>query len=179
MAFTTMHFAAGMIGSGVIGAGMCIIFRRGWRWVPVGMTLGGLWALAPDMPRLFREDFPSLPLAGALGSKDLERYLHDHGDVFFAHARLDAQPHEFALHGLIIIIALYSISMLGYAMALSRRKRQPPEPKVAARQGRAPVHATHRAVEVDTANPEGPPSAAKSDVIARIRISDDPPSKLG
>lgn len=123
MAWTTMHFAAGMVGSGVIGAGLCIIIRRGWRWVPLGMTLGGFWALVPDLPRLFREDFPSLPFASTLGSTSLEHWLHRHGDVFFAHARLDAQPKEFALHGLIIIIALYTMSICGYVFMLGRRAK--------------------------------------------------------
>ena len=60
-----MHFAVGMCGGAALALAPCLIFRRGWRFIPVGMTLGGLWALVPDMPRLWREDFPSLPFASS------------------------------------------------------------------------------------------------------------------
>jgi hypothetical protein len=113
MAWTSMHFAVGMCGGGVMAGAACLIFRRGWRLLPLAMTVGGIWAVVPDLPRIFREDFPSLPLASLLGSKSLERWLHSFGDVFFLHQRLDIQPHEYALHGLILVIVLYNAGLLG------------------------------------------------------------------
>ncbi len=109
-----MHFAMGMCGGAALTIAPCLILRRGWRFIPVGMTLGGLWALIPDMPRIWREDFTSLPFAATLGSKDFENWLHSIGDLFFFHQSLDAQPKEFALLGLAMIIGLYNLCMLGF-----------------------------------------------------------------
>ncbi|QDU71793.1 hypothetical protein Pan265_16460 [Mucisphaera calidilacus] len=107
-----MHFAVGMLGGGVLGVAVAAVVRRGTRWVPLAMTAGGFWALVPDLPRLWREDFPGLPLASVLGDKELERSLHGVGDLFFLHARLDAQPREYALHGLILILFLYNLALM-------------------------------------------------------------------
>lgn len=122
MAWTTMHFAAGMAGSGAVAVVACSVMRRGWRWLPAAMTLGGLWALVPDMPRIFREDAPWLPLSQTLGSKSLEAWLHQRGDWFFLHLRLDAQPHEYALHGLVGILVLYNAA-IWLLMHLEKRQR--------------------------------------------------------
>lgn len=122
MAYTTMHFAVGMA---VAGAGMavgCTIARRGWRWLPPVMTIGGAWALVPDLPRIWREDFPSLPFASTLGAKSLERGLHTWGDLFFFHRQLDLQPREFALHGMIGMLLLYNLAMV-LLMWMHRRER--------------------------------------------------------
>ena len=121
MAWTSMHFAAGMCGAGVISGITCLVIRRGYRWIPLTMTVGGLWALLPDLPRVFREDFPSLPFASSLGSRNLENFLHSYGNVFFLHGNLDAQPREFALLGLAIIIALY---VAGSIMLMVMESRQ-------------------------------------------------------
>ena len=118
-----MHFAFGMAGGGAVGIGACLLAGRGWRWLPVGMTLGGVWALVPDLPRIFREDFPSLPFASILGSRDLERSLHAMGDVFFLHARLDAQPRELALHGLVLILFLYNAGLILLLCMEARQRR--------------------------------------------------------
>jgi len=125
MAWTTMHFAVGMMGGGAIAGAACLLLRRGARWMGPAMTLGGVWAIVPDLPRLFREDFPSLPLASVLGSSNLERQLHAIGDLFFFHASLDAQPREFALHGLAIILLLYNAVLLAPLLrrVLSARRR--------------------------------------------------------
>lgn len=112
MAWTTMHFAVGMAGATVMTGVGCMILRRGWRWLPLSMTAGGLWALIPDTPRLFREDFPWLPFAQTLGSKSLELKLHRYGDLFFFHKQLDMQPHEYALHGLILMLLMYNIAIV-------------------------------------------------------------------
>lgn len=122
MAWTTMHFAVGMGCAGAAAAAACFIFRRGWRFMPAAMTFGGVWALIPDLPRIFREDFPSLPFASLLGSKDLERTLHDLGDLFCFHRALDAQPKEYALAGLMIILLLYNAS-IALLMFLEHRQR--------------------------------------------------------
>lgn len=112
MAWTTMHFAVGMAGATVITGVGCMILRRGWRWLPLSMTAGGLWAVIPDTPRLFREDFPWLPFAQSIGSKSMELKLHRMGDLFFFHKQLDIQPNEYALHGLILILLMYNISIV-------------------------------------------------------------------
>lgn len=120
MAFTTMHFAVGMACSGAGASLAALMLRRGWKWIPLVMAVGGTWACIPDMPRVFRTDFPVLGLADSLGSKQLEMTLHAHGDWFFFHRMLDAQPKEFALHGLAIILMLYTISV--FLLAVTHRR---------------------------------------------------------
>ncbi|MBI1337169.1 MAG: hypothetical protein GC164_09425 [Phycisphaera sp.] len=122
MAWTSMHFAVGMACTGAAAGLVCLLMRKGWRWVPALMTLGGFWALVPDMPRVFREDFPTLGFAHTLGSRDLEIFLHKIGNLFFFHASLDAQPLEYALHGLFGILILYNIS-LAMLMVMEHRSR--------------------------------------------------------
>jgi hypothetical protein len=122
MAWTSMHFAVGMSCAGAAFGVGCLALRRGWRWLPAVMTLGGLWAIVPDSPRLWREDFPWLPFASTLGAKSLEDKLHSIGDLFFFHKSLDAQPHEYALHGLMIMLLLYNAS-IALLMWLERRQR--------------------------------------------------------
>lgn len=119
-----MHFAVGMCGGAALTLAPCLILRRGWRFIPVGMTLGGLWALIPDMPRLWREDFTGLPFASALGSKDFEVWLHSIGDLFFFHQSFDAQPKEFALLGLAMIIGLYNLCLVGLLLQHRRAARR-------------------------------------------------------
>ena len=124
MAFTTMHFAVGMAGAGSLASAVALVRWRGWRWLPLAMTAGGIWACVPDMPRVFRIDFPFLGFADSLGSKSLEKSLHHHGDWFFFHRMLDAQPKEFALHGLLGILVFYTASVFFMALTLRRRERQ-------------------------------------------------------
>ena len=126
MAWTSMHFAIGMMGSGVIAGVGCVLLRRGWKYLPGIMTLGGAWAIVPDMPRIWREDFPWLPFAGTLGKKSLEQWLHGNGDWFFMHKQLDAQPHEYALHGLAMIIGLY-VMCSGMMVIMGRLERRKAE----------------------------------------------------
>ncbi len=118
-----MHFAVGMCGGAAVMAVPCLILRRGWRHIPLAMTLGGVWALLPDAPRLWREDFTSLPFAATLGAKDFELWLHSIGNLFFFHRSLDAQPKEFALLGLAIIIGLYNLSLIGMLWQSRRARR--------------------------------------------------------
>lgn len=120
MAWMSMHFATGMACGAAVSCTASLILQRGWRWVPAAMTVGGVWAILPDLPRIFREDFPSLPFAAMLGSKEFERWLHSFGDLFFFHQRLDAQPHEYALHGVAAIILMYNIAIVAL---LWRRRR--------------------------------------------------------
>lgn len=126
MAFTTMHFAMGMVGSGAIATVGALVMRRGLRWVPLWMTAGGIWACVPDMPRIFNEDFPSLPFASTLSSRPLQDWLQAHGDWFFFHRMLDTQPREFALHGLAIILTLYTISVFFLSVTHGRPRRAKP-----------------------------------------------------
>lgn len=123
MAFTTMHFAIGMAGGGAAALASAFILRRGMRWVPMAMVAGGLWACVPDMPRLFKEDFPNAPFAHALSAKPLQKWLNAQGDWFFFHRALDAQPKEYALHGLLGILLLFTVSC--FLLALRRPKQNP------------------------------------------------------
>jgi len=122
MAWTTMHFAVGMGCTGATVGAACLTMRRGWRWLPFAMTLGGVFALTPDLPRIWRQDLTWLPFASILGSIQLEKTLHEWGNVFFFHRALDAQPHEYALHGLVLILVLYNAS-IALLMHLERRQR--------------------------------------------------------
>ena len=133
MAWASMHFATGMVCSGAAGLAICVMRRKGWRWLPLVMTAGGFWACVPDYPRIWREDFPSLPLAGILGKKSLELKLHEMGDVFFFHHYLDTHRPDvvngelqYGLHGLVIIIFLYvmSIFFLMFLEWQARRKAE-------------------------------------------------------
>lgn len=120
-----MHFGVGMACAGAAAAGVSLLTGRGWRWLPAAMTVGGTWALMPDMPGMVREQLPNLPLASILGSRQLELWLHRIGDLFFFHRALDAQPHERALHGLILILALYNAA-IALLMWLHRRAENHP-----------------------------------------------------
>ena len=118
-----MHFATGMACTAAGWSALCVmrggLRGSGWRWLTPAMTLGGLWAIVPDAPRLFREDFPSLGMGATLGAKSVEHFLHRIGDVFFFHRQLDAQPRELALAGLFTIVMLYQGAWL--MMWLQRR----------------------------------------------------------
>jgi|GEM_PF-1955145 len=120
MAFTTMHFAVGMAGAGAVATVGALLLKRGMRWVPLWMTAGGIWACMPDMPRIFKEDFPSLPLAQTLSAKPLQQWLNANGDLFFFHRMLDSQPKEYALHGLLGILILYTVSVFFLAITHGR-----------------------------------------------------------
>ncbi len=125
MAFATMHFATGMVCSAAAGVVVCAMARKGWRWLPLVTTVGGFWAMVPDMPRLFREDFlRHVPILNRLGDKSFEAWLHRNGDVFFFHHWLDTNRTEdrLALQGMAIIIAGYVLSVL-LLMFLERRAR--------------------------------------------------------
>lgn len=121
MAFTTMHFAVGMAGAGAAASVAALVLRRGWRWVPLLMTAGGAWACVPDMPRIFKEDFPNAPFAAALSAGPLQQWLQTHGDWFFMHRSLDLQPKEYALHGLAGILLMYTVACFVFAV----RSRRP------------------------------------------------------
>ncbi len=122
MSWTTMHYAVGMGCTGAVAGAACLWLRKGWRWLPAAMTAGGVLALVPDMPRVFREDFPNAPFAALLGSKSLERWLHSIGDLFFFHRSLDHQPFEYALHGFAAVLILYNLSIV-MLMWMEHRQR--------------------------------------------------------
>jgi len=113
MAFSTMHFAVGMGCTALAAIPLCMSLKRGWRWIPLAMSLGGTFACIPDMPRVFREDLPRIPfITKSLASHSLENTLMQYGDVFFFHSQLDNQPHEYALHGLLLILLFYNGSII-------------------------------------------------------------------
>ncbi|MEM9294767.1 MAG: hypothetical protein AAGA57_03110 [Planctomycetota bacterium] len=122
MAWASAHFAVGMACGAGLGSIAFVTLRRGWRYLPIPMTLGGVWALGPDLPRLFREDFPSAPFADTLSAKHLREWLHRNADWFFFHGRLDEQPREYALHGMVAIVALY-LAAWAIAIAVPRRAK--------------------------------------------------------
>lgn len=125
MAFTTMHFAIGMVGTGAVATVAALLLRRGLHWVPMAMTAGGIWACAPDIPRIFKEDFPNAPFAQTLSAKPLQQWLQTNGDLFFFHRMLDDQPKEYALHGLVTILLLYTLSVFFFAITHRPSKRTP------------------------------------------------------
>lgn len=127
MAWATMHFATGMCCAGAMTGVACLVTRRGWRWVAPAMTVGGVWAIIPDLPRIFRQDFPNAPLASIFGHRQIESWLVDWGDVFFYHHTLDSQPKEYALAGMALIIVLYNVAILllmGHNILQRRRLRR-------------------------------------------------------
>lgn len=176
MAWTTMHFGVGMGCAGVLFGTGCLIFRRGWRWIPAAMTAGGIWGVVPDLPRIFREDFPSLPGSAVLGSKTLERGLHNWGDLFFFHKHLDSQPQEFALLGLGIILALYNVSIL-LLMILEHQQRNSSVHRAWKAHGRRTRPGRRHPHVAETELRTDPPSAARTEpddgdpVIARIGVN--------
>jgi hypothetical protein len=82
-----------------------------------------------------REQLPSFPLSSILGSRQLELWLHRIGDLFFFHRALDAQPHERALHGLILILALYNAAIV---LLMWRENRALKHPAIRAWHAHAP-----------------------------------------
>ena len=117
-----MHFAVGMGCTGAAVGTACFFAKQGWRWLPAAMTCGGIWGLIPDLPRIWREDFTWLPFAETFGNKSLEASLHSSGNWFFFHRALDAQPHEYALHGLALVLLFYNLAIV-LLMAMENRQR--------------------------------------------------------
>lgn len=172
VAWTTMHFAVGMGCSGVAAGVACAIWRRGWRWIPATMTLGGVWALVPDMPRVFREDFYWKPVSQFLGTKELERSLHGWGDLFFFHRQLDLQPHEYALAGMAAILLFYNLSLV-LLMRFERKQRN----SLANRAWRA--HRTRQARQARRASRQRPQDSTGQTNLAIVGANiDDKPAVI-
>lgn len=115
MAFATMHFATGMVCSGAAGVVLCTVLRRGWRWLPLGMTAGGFWAMVLICHACFGRIFSAMCLCSTnWGEKSLQNTLHQYGDIFFFHRWLDTHRTEdrLALQGMTIIIGCYVLSIL-------------------------------------------------------------------
>lgn len=91
---------------GAAALGCALLRRKGFRAVGPAMTLGGIWAIVPDLPRMFRW-YPSIPGSNNLGDVSLESLLLS--DIFFFHKSLDAQPEEYTLLGFAIVIGLYNL----------------------------------------------------------------------
>lgn len=154
MAWTTMHFGVGMACGGAAAALVAALRGRGWSLITPAMTLAGVWALGPDLPRLFRENFPSLPFAHALGDPRVDRWLLSFGDVFFFHAALDSQPRQYALHGLVLILLCYNAAWL---LGRLDRTRPRPRPVLPTRRRRTP------ATPAEPTKPTKPPTPRPAD----------------
>jgi hypothetical protein len=152
-----------MAGGGALCATAWLITRRGWRWMPAAMTLGGLWAILPDTPRLFRYRFRGIPGLAGYADGATEQWMHQIGDLFFFHRALDRQPHEYALHGLFGIVALYAAAAIFTYIMYERRLRR--SPRRSAPRPPVPVHPAPR-----------PSRTAEQGVLARIG---KPPSEAG
>ncbi|MEM6756367.1 MAG: hypothetical protein AAF586_04305 [Planctomycetota bacterium] len=125
MSWTSMHFAVGMVGGAAVTAGVACFWRRGLAYTPLGMTLGGLWAIVPDTPRLIRVDYPSLralPGAEWFGSKTTEAWLHQIGDLFFMHRAIDHYLTDHALAGFFAVIGLYTLGLAGLSIHVARQR---------------------------------------------------------
>jgi len=124
-----MHFAVGMVGGAAVTATVACFYRRALPLTPLGMTLGGLWAILPDTPRLVRVDFPSLrslPGATAFGDKATEAWLHQIGDLFFLHRTLDHHATDLSLAGLFAMIALYTMGIASLLALVACNARASP-----------------------------------------------------
>lgn len=118
MAFATMHFGVGMACGGAAALGVALIRRKGFQAIGPAMTIGGIWAMVPDLTRLFVW-YPSLPFSSYLGGSTNEKRLLS--DLFFFHASLDAQPKNYTLLGMALILALYNLVIFApWALAFVR-----------------------------------------------------------
>ncbi len=124
MAFTSMHMAVGMACTGAAGVAACMVIRRGWRWIPLVMTLGAIWAVMPDLPRMVREQLAWLPLSQLLGSRGLEEALASWGNVFFFHRWLNSSTADLTLAGFALMFLMYNLSIVGLMMFERRHARR-------------------------------------------------------
>ena len=97
-----MHFGVGMACGGGIALGIAAIRRRGFESIGPAMTLGGIWAMVPDLHRIFSW-YPSLPFA-----EKFQR-IQPLSDIFFFHKSLDTQPAEYTLLGFGLILFFYNL----------------------------------------------------------------------
>jgi hypothetical protein len=130
-----MHFGVGMACGGAAATLLAALRGRGWKWITPVMTLSGVWALGPDLPRIFREGYPSLPLARYLGDESVDRWLLSFGDVFFFHAMLDSQPRQYAVQGLVLILLCYNVGWLLNQLDKQRSRPGISTPKDSTRKG--------------------------------------------
>jgi hypothetical protein len=159
MAWTSAHFAVGMAGGGALTLGLSLLFPRAWKLATPIMTIGGIWAIVPDLPRIWREDFPSLPFSSFLGRRELETSLHQYGDVFALHRMLDSQPNEYALHGLAAIVLFYNLAFLRGWLAerIRRRSTRPGRVNVThVLRSDQPIHGKESSIESGTETPHDP-----------------------
>jgi hypothetical protein len=124
MVFTAIHMAAGMLAAGVAGLAICTLMSRGWRWIPVAMTAGAIWAILPDLPAMFRNHLQGLPMAGVLGSDRLEAALQSWGNVFFAHRVLQEQMEGMSAWGLTGWLVLAGLCIAGLVIGVRRELGQ-------------------------------------------------------
>lgn len=124
MVFTAIHMAVGMVVAGLAGLAISTRIGRGWRWIPVAMTAGALWAIIPDVPAMYREHLQHLPLVGILGSHSLEATLQNWGNVFFGHRLLQDQLQQMPDWGLAAFLLIAGASLTGVALGGWREHEQ-------------------------------------------------------
>ncbi|MEM0913434.1 MAG: hypothetical protein AAGK09_02375 [Planctomycetota bacterium] len=173
MSWTSMHFAVGMVGGAAVTATVACFWRRGLVYTPLGMTLGGLWAIVPDTPRLARVDFPSLralPGVEAFASKSTEDWLHRIGDLFFLHRTIDERLADHALAGLFMTVAMYTLAIAGLTALIALQRR-----RIARLENRASRHAatpTARPVDRRRAPTGRPADSPLGEPVPRRRRGD-------
>jgi len=120
MTSTSMHLAVGMACGGLAAVAFCLAMKRGWRWIPLVMTAGAIWAILPDLPAMMRQQLAWMPLSQTLGSQALENALASWGNVFFFHSALASSSADLSVVGFALMFLLFNLSMAGVLM-LERR----------------------------------------------------------
>jgi hypothetical protein len=107
-----MHFAVGMLCSGVLWLVLLLLWPRLWIYWPLVMTAGGVWAQGPDVP-LLAKFYPGVFAHRGLGGQSLSETLHDGwwANLFFFHGWIDQSGDGGAVRGWAIAVALYTISV--------------------------------------------------------------------
>src|SRR5690606_4625906 len=114
-----MHFAVGMACAGIMAVTAFAFTRRGWRWLPVLMTLGGVWAVIPDVPATL---WYSLGFSSGPASSAFQASLSQAGNLFFFHNVLDSIAYDHQLLGGVLIVLLYNLA-ISLLMVLEKRAR--------------------------------------------------------
>jgi len=122
-----MHFAVGMLCSGVLWLLVLMLRPRWWLAMPLVMTAGGIWAEGPDIP-MAAKYYPSLPGAKWISDQAFSTTLHgDWANLFFFHGWIDQSGTGGFDRGMAIIIAIYVfwiVVLTAYVRPLRRRVRQ-------------------------------------------------------
>ena len=103
-----IHFAVGMLCSGVLWVFVLLFWPRLWIYWPLVMTAGGIWAEGPDLP-LLTKFYPSLRLGHWISGAAWSRALHEGWpNLFFFHGWIDRSGDGGAGWGWAITVAIYA-----------------------------------------------------------------------